>query len=125
MINKIISHFPQITAMILFTIGLSTLLFHRNMIKKIIGLNIMDTGLFLFITSVGYISGKIAPIIVNGNTDPSLYVNPVPAGLVLTGIVVSVSVTSITLSLSYRLYKRFHTLNLDEIYRLTMDEEER
>ena len=123
--SKIVNHFPQIAAMILFTIGLCTLLFHRNIIKKIIGLNIMDTGLFLFITSVGYINGKLAPIITDGNTDPSLYVNPVPAGLVLTGIVVSVSVTSITLSLSYRLYKRFHTLNLDEIYRLTMDEEER
>jgi len=123
---KIISaHFPQIIAMILFTIGFSTLLLHRNLIKKIIGLNIMDTGLFLFITSVGYISDRLSPIIVNGNTDPSLYVNPVPAGLVLTGIVVSVSVTSITLSLSYRLYKRFHTLNLDEIYLLAADEEER
>ncbi len=118
-------HFPKIVAMILFVTGLCTLLFHRNLIKKIIGLNIMDTGLFLFITSIGYISDRLSPIIVNGNTDPAMYTNPVPAGLVLTGIVVSVSVTSITLSLSYRLYKRFHTLDLDEIYMLSADMEER
>ena len=44
------------------------------------------------------------------------YVNPIPAGLVLTGIVVSVSVTAVMLALTLRLYRRYHTLNLDEIY---------
>ena len=57
----------------------------------------------------------MAPIIVNGNTDPNLYINPVPSGLVLTGIVVSVSVSALMLALTIRLYKRYHTLNLDEI----------
>ena len=60
-----------------------------------------------------------APIITDGVTDVSAYINPVPAGLVLTGIVVSVSVTAIMLSLSIRLYKRYHTLDLDEIYMLS------
>ena len=49
------------------------------------------------------------------NTDSGLYVNPLPAGLVLTGIVVSVSVTAILLALTVRLYRRYHTLNIDEI----------
>ena len=48
--------------------------------------------------------------------DASNYVNPIPAGLVLTGIVVSVSVTAISLALTIRLYNEYHTLNLDEIY---------
>ncbi|MBQ4046176.1 MAG: NADH-quinone oxidoreductase subunit K, partial [Lachnospiraceae bacterium] len=51
-------------------------------------------------------------------------INPVPAGLVLTGIVVSVSVTAIMLSLTIRLYKRYHTLNLDDIYELSKGEME-
>ena len=46
------------------------------------------------------------------------YVNPVPSGLVLTGIVVSVSVTAILLAMTIRLYRRYHTLNLDEIMML-------
>ena len=110
--------------MILFGVGFSTLLFHRNLIKKLIGMNIMDTGTFLLLASMGYIRGRRAPIIENGVTDASAYINPVPAGLVLTGIVVSVSVTAVMLALTVRLYKRYHTLDLDTIYVLSKHQEE-
>ena len=114
----------QCAAVILFAIGFSTLLLNRNLIKKIIGLNIMDTAVFLFLTSIGYIRGKLAPIVVEGVTSYREYVNPIPAGLVLTGIVVSVSVTAVMLALTIRLYQRYHTLNLDEIYMQAMQEQE-
>lgn len=110
--------------MILFGIGFTTLLFHRNLIKKLIGMNIMDTGIFLLLASMGYIRDRRPPIIENGVTDPSHYINPVPAGLVLTGIVVSVSVTAVMLALTVRLYKRYHTLDLDEIYVLSKHQKE-
>ena len=58
-------------------------------------------------------------------TSVDAYINPVPAGLVLTGIVVSVSVTAVMLSLAIRLYKRYHTLDMDEIYRALRDERKR
>ena len=109
----------ETAAIILFGIGFTMLLFHRNLFKKLIGLNIMDTGVFLFLASMGYIEGRKAPIIENGVTSTEAYINPVPAGLVLTGIVVSVSVTAVMLSLLVRLYKRYHTLDLDEIYALS------
>ena len=102
-------------AVILFAVGFATLLLHRNLFKKILGLNIMDTASCLLLTSMGYIEGRTAPIMVNGITDASHYINPIPSGLVLTGIVVSVSVTALMLSLTIRLYKRYHTLDLDEI----------
>ena len=114
----------QCAAVILFAVGFTTLLLHRNLLKKVIGLNIMDTAAYLFLTSLGYISGRRAPIIENGVTDAEAYVNPLPAGLVLTGIVVSVSVTAVMLALTIRLYRRYHTLNLDEIYRIVHGEEE-
>ncbi len=114
----------QCAAVILFAIGFSTLLLHRNLFKKIIGMNIMDTAVYLFLTSIGYIRGRLAPIIVEGATSASDYVNPIPAGLVLTGIVVSVSVTAVMLSLTIRLYQRYHTLNLDEIYANALREQE-
>ena len=89
----------------------------RNMLKKIIGLNIMDTGLYLFLASMGYIRGAGAPILTDTEViNMADYINPVPSALVLTGIVVSVSVTAITLSLTVRLYSKYRTLNLDEIY---------
>ena len=102
-------------AMILFGIGFANLLFQKNLIKKMIGFNIMDTAIYLFLAEKGYITGRLAPILVDGIQHPSLYINPIPSGLVLTGIVVSVSVTALMLSLTIRLYQRYHTLDLDEI----------
>ncbi|MBR2122088.1 MAG: cation:proton antiporter subunit C [Lachnospiraceae bacterium] len=119
MIQTLLINYEEAAAVILFGIGFMMLLFQKNLIKKLIGMNIMDTGTFLFLASMGYIRGRKAPIITDGVTDVSAYINPVPAGLVLTGIVVSVSVTAIMLSLSIRLYKRYHTLDLDEIYMLS------
>ena len=114
----------QAVAVALFAVGFVTLLLHRNLLKKIIGLNIMDTAAYLLLTSVGYISGRRPPIIENGNTDPAAYVNPLPAGLVLTGIVVSVSVTALMLALTIRLYHKYHTLDLDKIYLRARQKEE-
>ena len=111
--------------MILFAIGFTMLLFSKNLLKKIMGLNIMDTGIYLFLASMGYIEGKLSPIVpAVGEVTASDYVNPIPTGLVLTGIVVSVSVSALMLSLSVKLYKKFHTLDLDEIYNTCSDEEE-
>lgn len=111
-----------IASVILFAVGFVTLLLHRNLIKKIIGLNIMDTAAYLLLTSLGYIENRLSPIIRDGDVDPEHYVNPLPAGLVLTGIVVSVSVTAVLLALSIRLYRRYHSLNIDEIYRMAQKE---
>lgn len=108
-------NYGEVVAMILFAIGFGNLLLQQNLIKKIIGLNIMDSGMYLFLAEKGYITGRAAPIVVNGVQSVEAYINPVPSGLVLTGIVVSVSVTALMLSLTIRLYKRYHTLNLDEI----------
>jgi len=116
LINTLLANYEEAVAIILFGIGFTMLLFQRNLFKKLIGMNIMDTGVFLFLASMGYISGRKAPIVENGILKAEHYINPVPAGLVLTGIVVSVSVTAVTLALTVRLYRRYHTLNLDEIY---------
>ena len=108
-------NYGEAVAMILFGIGFANLLFQKNLIKKIIGFNIMDTAIYLFLAEKGYISGRMPPIVVNGIQEVGAYINPIPSGLVLTGIVVSVSVSALMLSLTIRLYKRYHTLDLDEI----------
>lgn len=106
-----------VTAAILFVIGFGGLLFNWNLIKKIVGLNIMDTAVYLALTSAGYVDGRAAPIL----SDPSVpakasqFINPVPTGLVLTGIVVSVSFTAFSLALTVRLYRKYGTLYLDDI----------
>lgn len=122
MLESIWNSRVSIAAMILFSVGFVTLLLHRNLLKKIIGLNIMDTAAYLLLTALGYIEGRLSPIVTDGAADASRYVNPLPAGLVLTGIVVSVSVTAVMLALTIRLYARYHSLNLDEIYALAQKE---
>lgn len=117
-------NYMSAVAMALFGIGFFNLLLQKNLIKKIIGLNIMDTAVYLFLASMGYIEGRSAPIVTDGVTEVEAYINPIPAGLVLTGIVVSVSVSAVMLSLTIRLYRRYHTLNLDEITEIIKKEEE-
>ena len=113
--GNLLANMGEAVAMILFGIGFANLLFQKNLIKKIIGFNIMDTAIYLFLAEKGYISGRMPPIVVDGIQEVAAYINPIPSGLVLTGIVVSVSVTALMLSLTIRLYKRYHTLDLDEI----------
>ena len=113
----------EAAAIILFGIGFTSLMLQKNMIKKIIGFNMMDSAIYLFLAAKGYIDGRKAPIVVNGVTSVEAYINPIPSGLVLTGIVVSVSVTSLMLALTVRLYRRYHTLDIDEITALARKEE--
>jgi len=112
---NLFNNYGEAVAMILFVIGCGNLMLQSNLIKKIIGLNIMDTAVYLFLAEKGYISWMVAPIVVDGIHSVEAYINPVPSGLVLTGIVVSVSVSALMLSLTIRLYQRYHTLDLDEI----------
>ena len=113
--GNLLTNIGEAVAMLLFGIGFANLMFQKNLIKKIIGLNIMDTAIYLFLAEKGYIAGRMPPIVVDGIQEVEAYINPIPSGLVLTGIVVSVSVTALMLSLTIRLYKRYHTLDLDEI----------
>ena len=112
----------EAVAMILFGIGFANLMFQKNLIKKIIGFNIMDTAIYLFLAEKGYIAGRMAPIVVDGIQETSAYINPIPSGLVLTGIVVSVSVSALMLSLTIRLYRRYRRTVSDSIKALTETE---
>ncbi len=115
MISLLYQHLDEVTAVVLFGVGFTLLLMDKNLIKKIIGFSMMDSGIYLFLASYGYIESRLAPIYENGNTSPGAYVNPLPAGLVLTGIVVGVSVTAVMLGLAVRLHEKYGTLDLDEI----------
>lgn len=116
---NIAAHMDEITAVILFGIGFSVLLLDRNLVKKIIGFDLMDSAIYLYLTAKGYIAGRSAPIVSDGIQAAQAYINPIPAGLVLTGIVVSVSVSAVMLALTVRLYRRYHTLDIDRIVALS------
>ena len=114
----------ETVSIILFGVGFTMLMLHRNLIKKIMGMNIMDTAVYLFLAAKGYIKGRMVPIVTDGIQDVSAYINPVPSGLVLTGIVVSVSTTALMLALTIRLYERYGSLDLDQILIRAKEDEE-
>ena len=122
-IQHLLLSIEETASIILFGIGFTILLLHRNLVKKIMGMNIMDTATYLFLAVKGYITGRAVPIVVDGVQDVEAYINPVPSGLVLTGIVVSVSTTALMLALTIRLYERYHSLDLDEILMRAKEEE--
>ena len=130
MLEELLLNQYEAAAVILSGIGLTNLLLQRNLIKKIIGLNIMDTAVYLFLAAKGYVEGRAAPILISNGSggwlnSSALYVNPVPAGLVLTGIVVSVSVTAFALALTLKVYESYGTLNIDEaLLKMTEEQEE-
>ena len=121
MFTHLLENYEACVAVVLFVIGLCMLLFDRNLLKKVIGLDIMDTGTFLLLADRGYIAGRSVPSVTDGVTDMANYINPIPAGLVLTGIVVSVSVSALMLSLTVRIYKKYHTLDMDALYLMMSD----
>ena len=123
MTSSIYTNYEEIASVLLFVIGMMNLLIQPNLVKKIIGLDIMDCAVYLFLASKGYIEGRTAPIYVDGITDASHYINPVPSGLVLTGIVVSVSVSALMMALTVCLYRAYGTLNLDDIMMMVRKQE--
>ena len=96
-------------------IGLYVVLVKRNLIKVIIGISIIDTGVNLFLIAVGYIRGGTAPIFSAAAEDATRMVDPVPQALVLTAIVIGVSVLALALSLAIRLHGHYGTLDLRRI----------
>lgn len=117
MLEVLVEQRFYVTAVLLFSVGLAALLLHPNLIKKIIGLNLMDTAVFLFLAAMGYVDGGKAPMVEPG-AEAAAYINPVPGGLVLTEIVVAVSTTALFLALTHRLYQKYHSVNLDVILML-------
>jgi len=116
-IKAIAEHINYVASVALFVIGLYTVLTHSNLLKKVIGINIMETSIFLFFVSIGYVNDGSSPIINLGG-GRVIYVNPLPSALILTGIVVAVSITAYSLSLIIKLYEAYGTMDIDEIMEL-------
>ncbi len=127
---KLVEYGFFIAAILVILIGLYGALVKRSLIKVVIGLSILDSGVNLLLISIGYIKSGTAPIfspgllkgmpltLANIKKLSEGMVDPVPQALVLTAIVIGFGVTAVALSLVIRLYRHHQTLNIDEIKNL-------
>jgi multicomponent Na+:H+ antiporter subunit C len=112
--EKLIINYPYVFAFLLFAIGALIVLTKSSLFKKLIGINIMESSIFLLFVGASNIRGAAVPILDSANSE-GLYINPLPSALMLTGIVVSVSVTAFALALIMRIYKTYGTTDAIKI----------
>jgi len=108
---------PINISLLLFMIGLYGVISKNNLIKKIMGLTILNASVVLFFIAIGYRKDGVAPIIstkIADGTSPVL-VNPVPQALMLTAIVVSISLTALALALVVKIYAKYKTLDIQKL----------
>jgi len=113
MLSALWTNIDYVASVVLFCIGIYTIIAKNNLIKKFIGLNIVETSVFAFIVALGVLDGGAPPIVSGEAVGPMA--SPLPQALVLTGIVVAVSTTALALSLIVRIYRQCGTIEADEL----------
>ena len=125
MVEFFIGHSNDFAYIILMMIGLYAMIGKRNLVKKLVGLNIFQWSIILFFVSLGAKEGGTIPIIEGGHGSHGAetlvraadYINPLPHVLMLTAIVVGVATTGVALALLLRIYNTYGTLEEDELIR--------
>ena len=108
---------------VLMMIGFYAVIARHNLVKKVIGLGMFQTGIFLLYISMGVVSGGVAPIKPPGTPEGTLFANPLPHVLILTAIVVSLATTSVALAIIVNIHRRYGTIEADEIFRMDLEGE--
>ena len=119
LIAILISKYNYWVYIVLMMIGFYAIITKKNLVKKIIGMNIVQTAIILYFITTAVKRGATVPVLMNhghhGPIDPSHYVNPLPHVLMLTAIVVMVSTTGVALAIVKMIHNRYQTLEEDEI----------
>ena len=112
MVDALISHYNYWLIIILMMLGLYIVVSRGNLVKKIVGLNIFQTSVFLLYISLGKVTGGTAPILTG---KPEIFSNPLPHVLILTAIVVGIATTALGLALVVRIRESYGTIEEDDI----------
>ena len=112
-----IYNIPYIAVVALILIGLAAVLFKRNLIKIVIGITLIESGVNLFLITLAYRGGSTAPIYTATTTEETIMSLPVPHALTLTSIVIGVAVLALMLTLVVHVYRPYGTLDARKIGR--------
>ena len=113
--DLLVSHYNYWVVIFLMMVGFYILISRGNLIKKIVGLNVFQTSVFMLYISMGKVRGGTPPILIE---DDVVYSNPLPHVLILTAIVVGIATTSVGLALVVRIKEAYGTIEEDEINRI-------
>jgi multicomponent Na+:H+ antiporter subunit C len=122
LLELIITRYNYWIYIVLMMIGLYAMIVKKNLIKKIIGMNVLQTAIILFYVSIATKRGATLPIIEHGHNGGTHtvhavdFINPLPHVLMLTAIVVAVATLGVALALSIKIYRQYQSLEEDEIY---------
>ena len=112
MLELFLAKYNYWIVIVLMMVGLYVVVARGNLVKKIIGLNVFQTSVFLLYISMGKVAGGTAPILTG---KPELFSNPIPHVLILTAIVVGIATTALGLALVVRIREAYETIEDDEI----------
>jgi multicomponent Na+:H+ antiporter subunit C len=128
MLDYVVSKYNFWIYVVLMMIGLYGMMGKRNLIKKLIGMNIFQSAIILFYVSIGVKTGGTVPILSGHGhghgheiIDVAQYINPLPHVLMLTAIVVSIATTGVALAVLILIYRRYNTLEEDEILKIRQE----
>ncbi len=109
---EVLGYYNYLVFVILLMIGFYTVIAKGNLIKKLVGLSIFQSAVFLMYISMGKVEGATAPILQTGAVE---YSNPLPQVLILTAIVVGVATLSLGLAIVVRIKERYGTIEEREL----------
>jgi multisubunit Na+/H+ antiporter MnhC subunit len=112
-----IGNLPFIAAALLVILGLYALLFKRNLIKLVVGISLIETGVNLFLVTLGYRTGGISPIYTYAPQAKQM-VLPTPQALTLTSIVIGLATTALLLSFAVFVHRHYGTLDVQKVKEL-------
>jgi multicomponent Na+:H+ antiporter subunit C len=116
-------NYPYWVAVALLMLGLYTMIAHRNLMKKVIGMTIFQTAIILFFLVLATKRDAALPIVPPGAVDPRAFMNPLPHALMLTAIVVMIATTGVALAILIRLHTLYGTLEEDVLAERTAQPE--
>ena len=122
MLETLANRYTYVLFALLVVVGLYMVVASSNLVKKVIGLNIFQTGLFLFFVTTAFVDGGSSPVIPKEADAGAAFASPLPQVLVLTAIVVGVALTAVALALVIRIYDAYGTLDEKTLREVRTDE---
>ncbi|MCL7417078.1 MAG: cation:proton antiporter subunit C, partial [Halalkalicoccus sp.] len=114
MLELLATRYAYVAFIVLLSVGLYMVIASQNLVKKVIGVNLFQTAIFLFFVASAYVEGGAVPVVPKDPAGPTeVIVSPLPHVIVLTAIVVGVALTAVGLALIVRIYTEYGTLRED------------